>query len=108
MAETKTAVMKERLYSLVVQGWERDLDGHVGEHLGTRGVRVVAASNREAIDVARALLDPEGMYPPQNWAVVDGGELPPDSTDPAASTQKWTAWRLGSCPPQMNGVSDAP
>lgn len=102
MAETRTAVKKERLYSLVVAGWLRDHDAEAGHHISERRVRVVAATNAEAIATARALLDPAGAYPVANWEIVDGGELPPDSSDPGNSSAKWSAWRMVSTAPEMN------
>lgn len=109
MAERVTAVKVERLYSLVVTGWLRDKDGSPGEHLGQRAIRLVAATNAEAIGTARVLLDPAGAYPLENWAVTDGGELAPESNDPASSAQKWSAWRARSAAPTMteNGVAHA-
>lgn len=83
--------MEERLYSLVVFGWERDKDSSPGEHIGQRGLRVVAASNEEAIFTAKLILDPEGDL--KHWAVVDGAEVPASNVSGGGTQTDWTNYR---------------
>ena len=83
--------MASRQYSFTVNGFRWD----EGTQKDLRSAAIVAASPEEAIDEARALLDPAAVLSGEHsrWIVVGVNELMP------AEAKTWARWHRGADSP---------